>query len=859
MSEPQMMEIDGADQQVRDNDREASSPLEESNNSAPSSARIDTLDFMNAPVKKFFPDLGWKTGKIVSLLAYSEADNIHEQSLASTIQKSVDHYRVRFGPEITEEYPVYILEDLVELAQVGEGSKVAIYSYDADKPFHAKVLEVDDSKINNIHAVFENERREWVDLRRFKFQLVDPEKPRFKLPHIAKGVMTPGKEKRTSSKVLRKSPREDQASQTDPDEPPLNEERAVQTDTAGPTETSAKIQPPTTKDHTDKGASQTEKSAIPVETKSVQTDATEKPETEKSVVTEERGFQTDEEKLKATKERGIQTEDKDDGERRQPDSKDSKKAAMEIQTTPSSKGTEATSTKESAERETQTLADELTPRAEKQIQTRKEELTPTVDAACQTEEVAQDAAVVGNQQSGQTSKEALTPTVDAACQTEEMVHDADTKGSQQSSAPDPQPSQSKAKAVASRETAEGEINTPIPEKPPSPTRKKVGTENTLLVLKQPHLSKIQKNTKIAVFWENSQEYYAATVLAVRKSKQRNSYHLEYEPDMMREWTILATREFYLFDDFVKYESHLASMRKNDGALSSENIMNIKRQEEEKLLSKGGGNPPLLKEALIRTELPDDVKKWADIFASRQKTLGVVGIGTRVAVWWHGEKRFFKGTVTDTKSKKGVKTFHVTYDDGDKQWLNFEREVFIVLVPPAGMAAPSIEDLDDDESQKKPAASDTKEAKSNGMNGSKSKQLESDESPTRAAAEADTSEDVPPIYRVSKGSLIEVFERNHSGESAVVKDRRQGDLPFLVEFMDGRSKWMDLGQVKFRLIEGSRSRGSNRASPDKHAGKRKRKSTEKQQGLGPNDEEGQKRSSGPRKLKKRRTGDHGENE
>jgi hypothetical protein len=52
---------------------------------------------------------------------------------------------------------------------------------------------------------------------------------------------------------------------------------------------------------------------------------------------------------------------------------------------------------------------------------------------------------------------------------------------------------------------------------------------------------------------------------------------------------------------------------------------------------------------------------------------LVKVGCRVAVFWNGEGEFFEGVVT--KERKGKKPFYVEYDDGDKEWVNFEKELF----------------------------------------------------------------------------------------------------------------------------------------------------------------------------------------
>jgi hypothetical protein len=59
---------------------------------------------------------------------------------------------------------------------------------------------------------------------------------------------------------------------------------------------------------------------------------------------------------------------------------------------------------------------------------------------------------------------------------------------------------------------------------------------------------------------------------------------------------------------------------------------------------------------------------------------LVAVGARVAVYWDGEGRYFKGTVV--KEFPGKKRpFYLRYDDGDEEWMSFEKERFRLLSVP----------------------------------------------------------------------------------------------------------------------------------------------------------------------------------
>ena len=54
------------------------------------------------------------------------------------------------------------------------------------------------------------------------------------------------------------------------------------------------------------------------------------------------------------------------------------------------------------------------------------------------------------------------------------------------------------------------------------------------------------------------------------------------------------------------------------------------------------------------------------------------IGTRVSVWWQGDKQFFEGTLVERKDPRNQDPHRVQYDDGDEEWLNLAFRRFRLL-------------------------------------------------------------------------------------------------------------------------------------------------------------------------------------
>ena len=58
-------------------------------------------------------------------------------------------------------------------------------------------------------------------------------------------------------------------------------------------------------------------------------------------------------------------------------------------------------------------------------------------------------------------------------------------------------------------------------------------------------------------------------------------------------------------------------------------------------------------------------------------LSQVTVGTRTAIYWENEGQYFSGTVTKMMPLR-KKPYHVKYDDGDQEWINFNHERFYII-------------------------------------------------------------------------------------------------------------------------------------------------------------------------------------
>ena len=54
----------------------------------------------------------------------------------------------------------------------------------------------------------------------------------------------------------------------------------------------------------------------------------------------------------------------------------------------------------------------------------------------------------------------------------------------------------------------------------------------------------------------------------------------------------------------------------------------------------------------------------------------VAKGTRLRVYWTGEKRWYRGVITSSRVEEGRRIFQIAYDDGDLKWHDLSQEFWL---------------------------------------------------------------------------------------------------------------------------------------------------------------------------------------
>lgn len=630
----------------------------------------------------------WITGVVSEAFIDRKTRKVHKDDpdWFTAIHKDRLMYVVTFDSGLTKEFPDYILESMIELAKVKEGTKISLYSYEIDDFFHAIVRDVDDNMgVKNICVEFENKRKEWLDLRRFMYNLVKEDTP--------KSAPSPSKADQATKSGAKDAPTTAAAAgratpETAPEKQPEEMEIDKQKESASSSEKKA--------------------DAIVTKEKSIQTE-TEKAE---PLVTEDAGIQTDVNELCPTEEKGMQTETDEspvDGKPRtgeaeassdipptdtpMPDNGTTEEKNQDVVST-DSKGVQATAETSSVAVETNVVDSVSTGMQTEDAEKDGEKEQGAADSSNLHQEKAGDDTSMQPADPVNSSILSNMKTLKIVLEHKgvavgEKVIGDDEKGDAEVPASVVAAMNSPIEPLSSSDAKKNKANLSdgVPGSGSETAKAFEEVQVPMKPLKAPKLKKVSKGTKLVVFWEDDGEYYAATVEAVRRAKKQSVFTLEYDFDKHREETMLASREFYLLEDFLAVERYLESTRDVSGALPADNIKRMKKEEEERQRD-GNKQYASLSDPFVRYEMDSDSGVAGDLDKGRKDTLPMIKIGTRVAVWWHGEHRFYKGAVTKERTKGKIVQHHIQYDDGDLQWVNFEALAFFVLAQRDGLAPES---------------------------------------------------------------------------------------------------------------------------------------------------------------------------
>lgn len=264
---------------------------------------------------------------------------------------------------------------------------------------------------------------------------------------------------------------------------------------------------------------------------------------------------------------------------------------------------------------------------------------------------------------------------------------------------------------------------------------------------------ITVGTSVAVYWEGDSKYYEGVVTRERKNSKKRHY-LEYDDGEAAHWIDFKEHWVQVLPD-----KEPTRKKRNTNAGSKVN-------HPGKDLSKGRqrGKPK-----------PAESSDLSDI-----------KVGSRVEIWWSGDERFYKGTVT----RAGAQKFFVEYDDGEEEWVSVSQHTFRLLAGGEKEESEDEGEISDKEDEQKENPDDAAPDDASAMDSIDSKDhLEYDDFV------------YGNVDKVHVGSRLAVWwpgeKKYFDGTVRKIDDSRK---PYFIEYDDDDEEWTDLRRRYFRFLD-----------------------------------------------------------
>jgi uncharacterized tellurite resistance protein B-like protein len=176
--------------------------------------------------------------------------------------------------------------------------------------------------------------------------------------------------------------------------------------------------------------------------------------------------------------------------------------------------------------------------------------------------------------------------------------------------------------------------------------------------------------RILVWWNGEDQYFPGTVT----KKRDNTAIIEYD-DGDTEWVDFEERSILLLSD-----------DEGSGALPVGQRVSVWWHEYKYYfpgtITKRSTSTSFLRSKSTYFVIYDDGgTEWIDFMKRDFHLLPKeepmeIGIGQRVIVWWKMYRRYFPGTITKKNDNTG--TYFVHYDDGDQEWVDFEKRDYRLI-------------------------------------------------------------------------------------------------------------------------------------------------------------------------------------
>lgn len=334
-------------------------------------------------------------------------------------------------------------------------------------------------------------------------------------------------------------------------------------------------------------------------------------------------------------------------------------------------------------------------------------------------------------------------------------------------------------------------------------------------------SLIEVGSRVSVYWSDEDKFYAGTI--TDRSFRGKPFYLEYD-DGEEEWIDLRKHRFRLLqtrqnpktDDYAEFrrtrQIHRAPEKFLDETCKKKKIRS--KGTVDSVSKNSAGAKGKIDMTAVLTNSPTRTirknrKAAFDAFAEKQRLQIVdscgkgddsdddhwdneiesdyakIKIGSRVAVWWDWDKKYYSGVVRNKRNHK--KPFLLVYDDGEaEEWIDFRQQKF------------------------------------------KLKQICPLEKKKRGRRKKDDDFCPDDIDKVRIGSRVAVWWSDVAIFcNGTVTQRRVDDKPFFIEYdNDELGHWIDFSKHTFRLLGGETEPQQKSTENEKKNGTRKANNTEK---------------------------------
>ena len=217
-------------------------------------------------------------------------------------------------------------------------------------------------------------------------------------------------------------------------------------------------------------------------------------------------------------------------------------------------------------------------------------------------------------------------------------------------------------------------------------------------------------------------------------------------------------------------------KKLEGEKSMEKPGSARGRKPKKVDTRGSDDDSDASVMSVELDPSDDEQAAA---VTNKKSVGIE-VGCRVSVYWPGEEKFFKATVT--KERQGKRRFYIEYDDGDEEWVDFTEERYRIL----SRSTEGKNTTQGNEAKKKSSMPVTRRHSTESS------------SPSEAKGEVDVS-------RIRLNTRVAVWWPDDRRYYKATVTRIQPEAnwrPYFLEYDDGDEEWIDLRQHKVRILAGA---------------------------------------------------------